>query len=755
MLWQAALFVAGDLARLAWPGWLAAGAGVAAGAAALALLCGARSRAAAFCLLGFAVAETALQTHRAGLQQAEERLIADVEVLGIPQVDAEAVRFDAQVRAVREPSRAVQQVRLSWPGAAGRAIHAGEHWQLLLRLRPPRGLHNPGAVDTERNALRDHVQAFGGVIASPLNRRLAVAGPTLAGLRERLARRIVTGVADPASGALLAALAVGATGDVSREQWRVFNATGITHLVAISGMHVTLFAVVAMSLTRRIWALLARRGLRLRRDRVAAVAGIALATGYSLLAGFSVPTQRTLLMLGSFLLLRECARVVRPSTSLGLAALGVVVLDPFCTLSAGFWLSFLAVAAIVGYAGGRLLQEGAVRAAVTVQAAVFVALLPVTLAIFGSVSLAGLVVNIVAIPLFTFVLVPLALGATAVLLVAPAPLEGLLSDLLLRGGELAAAAFAPLLSRAADQAHALWFASPPPWWYGLAAVAILLVLPPWPWRLRLAGMLVLLPLLGAAERPAPRALRATVLDVGASTAVLVETMHHALLYGVGESFRSGGAVAERAVVPAAASRGLRSLDAVLLPRLDRDAGAGVTAVMARLPVQRLFAQAGRGGELPPEFQSCDGGGGWAWDGWQFDLLDAPGAGCALRVRGPGGSLLLADRLDAGAAQRLLARGLAPVDVLLVPRQGARAASSPQLLDGLGARLALASLSASLRSGESYAPLAQRYADAGIALVDTPTQGALTLRLEPGAPPQVSGSRAGRIGVWSLAPAAVR
>ena len=127
----------------------------------------------------------------------------------------------------------------------------------------------------------------------------------------------------------------------------------------------------------------------------------------------------------------------------------------------------------------------------------------------------------------------------------------------------------------------------------------------------------------------------------------------------------------------------------------------------------------------------------------------------LRVRGPGGGLLLADRLDAGAAQRLLARGLAPVDVLLVPRQGARAASSPPLLDGLGARLALASLSASLRGGESYAQLTQRYADARIALVDTPTRGALTLRLEPGRPPRVSGSRAGRVGVWSLGPAAVR
>jgi competence protein ComEC len=493
----------------------------------------------------------------------------------------------------------------------------------------------------------------------------------------------------------------------------------------------------------------------LRRDRVATVSGIALATGYSLLAGFSVPTQRTLLMLGSFLLLRECARVVRPSTSLGLAALGVVVLDPFCTLSAGFWLSFLAVAAIVGYAGGRVLRESSLRAAVTVQAAVFVALLPVTLAIFGSVSLAGLLVNVVAIPLFTFVLVPLALGATALLLVLPDPLGGLVAGALLRLGELAAAAVAPLLSRAADHPQALWFASPPPWWYLLAGVAVLCVLPPWPLRLRVTGALALLPLLGAADRPSAHELRATVLDVGHASAVLVQTAGHALLYGTGESFRSDGAITERAVIPAVAARGLRRLDAVLLPRLDRDSGAGVTALLARLPVASLYAEPGRSGELPPEFTACRQGGGWDWEGWQFDLLDAPDAGCALRVRGPGGTLLLADRLDADAGQQLLSRGLARVDVLLVPRQGSLGASPPAFLAALGAKLAIASLRESARSSEAYGTLAARYADAHIALVDTATQGALTLRLAPGRAPQLSGSRTGRPGVWSLEPAAVR
>lgn len=762
MLWQAGVFVAGNICCLLWPGAMPSGAGVLLLISAAILLWPARSRVLAFWLAGAGLAQLGLEAHRAGLQVEEERLVVEAEIIGLAQVDAAAARFDARLRVPREPGRPAQLARVAWPGPAGRVVRAGERWQLLLRLRPPRGGCNPGAVDTERNALRDHVQVFGTVVASPLNQRLAVAPPSLLSVRERVARRIVAQVRDPASGALLAALAVGATGDVSREQWRIFNATGITHLVAISGMHVTLFAVVAMAGVRRCWRMAARRGLRWRREPVAVLAGLLLATVYSLLAGFSVPTQRTLLMLASFMLLRNVARVARPSTSLGLAAVLVIVLDPFCTLSAGFWLSFLAVGAIIGLAGGRLLRETGLRAAVTVQGAVFVTLLPVMLAIFGSVSLAGLVVNLVAVPVFSFALVPLALGATAFCLLLPAPWEQPLVDLLLRLGEGVASTLAPWLSAAADQPQALWFAAPAPVWYLLAAVGVACVLPPWSWWLRAAGVCVMLPLLGAGEGPAAGQLRMTVLDVGAATAVLVETRQHALLYGLGEAFRGGGGTTERVVVPAVMARGLRRMDALVLPRLDRDAGEGVTALLARLPVARLFAAvdvagdaAGAGGDsLPPDFAPCSAG-NWEWEGWGFELLQVPGAGCVLRVAGEGGSLLLGERLDAGAEGWLLARGQGHADVLLAPRHMSPAASSSAFLDALRPRLVVASSRAAARDGAGYQEVAARYAQVQAPLLDTAVAGAVTVRLARGEDLAWNVCRDGRVGVWHAGGGAVR
>lgn len=746
MLGLAVAFVAGNLGALFCPAGPPVVAAVVAVLLALPLLFVSRLRAVACLVLGWSLAVVALDAHRAGMQVDEERVLAEVEIAGLPQFAGAATHVDAWLQVPRDPAHLRQFVRLAWPGPAGREMRAGERWQLLVRLRAPDGGCNPDAVDTARNALRDHVQAFASVMASPLNQRIATAPASLLSLRERIALSIHEKVADPAAAALLAALAVGATPDVTREQWRIFNATGITHLVAISGSHVTAFALVAMGLARRGWRLAARHGLRWRRERIVAVVASLLATGYAFLAGLGVPTQRTLMMLVAFLLLRESGRVVQPGTPLGLAAVVIVILDPFCTLSAGFWLSFLAVGAILALAGGRLLPEGGLRAGVTVQGAVFVALLPVTFLLFGSVSLAGLVVNVLAIPLFGIVLVPLVLAATAVWLLLPLGLADPIAGLLLRPAAYAAAESMRILAAAADTTGALWSVSPPLWWYALAAVAIPCVLAPWSLRLRVAGTCVLLPLVGAVDRPVAQDLRLTLFDSGAATSVLLETAHHRVLYGLGEGFRSQGSQVERTLLPALIARGMTGLDAIVLPVLDRDAGAGVTALLARLSAEHVLA-ARTVGLLPPDVRDCEG---WRLDadGWRFEAIDLAGSGCAVRVRGSGGTVVLADRLAAASEQPLAERWPDPVDVWLVPRHGAAIASGPALLSALRPRLALASLRSASREAEPLREVMARYAAIGTAWLDTAAAGAITLRLPASGPRQTSVCRAGRIGAWA-------
>jgi competence protein ComEC len=750
------LLLAGLIARLLWPWFWPAWAAALLLAAGLGLLCWRPGRACAFVLLGLGWGQQAVQQHRLGLQCCDERVLVEAEIRSIPQISGHGASFTASLSFPREPQRPVQLSHVNWSSAQAWKVHAGERWQLLLRVRPPRASFNPGAVDMERNYLRDHIQSLAAVINSPLDQRLAAAPASWLQLRERLARQISAAVPDPASGALLAALAVGETGEVTREQWRVFNATGITHLVAISGMHVTLFAMLAMALVRRVWQIAARCGCGWPRERCAAIAGIALASGYSLLAGFSVPTQRTLIMLSAWLLWRECARAARASSSLAVAVFVVVLWDPFAVLAAGFWLSFIAVAAIIGIAGGHLLPLSTVRTAVTVQMAVFVALLPVTVAIFGSVSLAGLLVNVAAIPLFTYALVPAALGSTAVLLCLPAAWSAPLVHLLLRLGAAVADAVAPWLSRAADSPQALWLLAPPVWWYPWAALAVLLLVLPWPWKLRSLSALSLWPLLAADLRPEPGQLSLTVLDVGQATAVLLQTRQHALLYGTGDTFGSAGGSVERAVLPFARLQGVRRLDRVIVPHLDRDSGEGVGALQAALSVGPLFAATPRNAPLPPEAEDCNQADppnrAWVWDGWRFQWRSDGQAGCVLHIAGRGGSVLLADGYS-GRLQPLLPPDAQQIDALLLPRRGNGVGFAVSDLQAQALVLGVASLGRSAAAGTVWQAWRQQALASGLSVFDTARDGAIQVLFAPDQPVHWQLARAAGSGVWhAMAPA---
>jgi competence protein ComEC len=329
-------------------------------------------------------------------------------------------------------------------------------------------------------------------------------------------------------------------------------------------------------------------------------------------------------------------------------------------------------------------QQHGWRELLRTQGYVTAALLPVTVAVFGTVSLAGLGVNLVAIPLFSLLLVPLILCATLALALWPA-----LATLLFKFASLLIACFWPLLHAIASGPLALLRVAPPPWWYLLAGAALAVALLPWrPW-MRCTALLALLPAaIPATQRVAPAGLTATIFEVGRGEAVLLRTAGHALLYDDGEVWGSRGGIAARVLVSALRYYDVRALDALVLPRLDGDRGAGVLALVATLPVLSLVAGGATGtgmgtdtgAGLPPEFRPCAAGERWRWDGVDFEVLEA--AACTLRIRVAGRTLLLpgsaaglaAAALDAGA-------GEPPTAIVLAAAQGnaaVRAVSSGRL-----------------------------------------------------------------------------
>jgi competence protein ComEC len=710
-------------------------------------------------------------SHRWPERLEDERVIARVVVDSIPAPLESGWAFDGVVR-IERPERAPAGVSVAWGDAFRVRLvsrdpqvrpHAGEEWRMLLSLRAPTGRANPGAQDFERSLFRDGVHALGSVVASDLNRRLDDGHRPLARLRERISERIDARVTDRDASALIAALAVGDTGRVSREQWRVFNVTGTTHLVAISGMHVTLFAVIMFALARRVWsagvalgasaasgaappsalrpALPGMRALRgpcrrlvslvralgravssIPRETFAAVFGFLAAAGYAALAGLSVPTERTLIMLGVWLFARSIARQSHPFQPFALALLLVLLVDPFAPLSAGFWLSFAAMAAIILSAQGRFTRPPLWREALSVQLVVSIALLPFTFALFGAIPLIGMPVNLLAIPAMSWVLVPTVLLALALL-----PISSLASDAVLRLAEWLHNLGYPWLAAASDVPWALIHASPPWWWYALAVVALAMAALPWPLLMRIAPLICIAPLAASIDRPLkPGSAEITVLDVGEGSAVVVRTRAHTLVYGTGDSYGTNGRVAESVVVPFLRNSGVHAVDRIVIPRASPASGAGVVALSAEMPVRQMLV-----GDpvdaVDASIADCASvPSPWHWDGVTF-VLGPPGAGhaCALTIR------------TGGAGE---VRVLGEIDATIV--EGGAGAGGPRWL--------VVSSRRAQRSVEKYARFHPELQTAEV--LASADQGAMRVRLDGARGPGIPEAyRAHRRTLWSASP----
>jgi competence protein ComEC len=659
----------------------------------------------------------------------DARVLFEGRVLTVPAREGAELFFDVEgiiVEGAGPVDGRVRRARLAWRDVRF-APRAGEHWRLLLRLLPLADTRNFAAADPARFAFRDGVHLAGRVLPSTLNTRLTLAPTSIDTLRARIAVRIRDGIADPDAAALLTALAVGLTDGMSADQWRVFNATGTTHLVAISGLHVTMFALSALGLARFLWRWLPP-ARRLAREPFAWLLGLTAAGAYSLLAGFSVPTQRTWLMLAIVALARLTARHAGAARIFGVAVIAVLLLDARAPLSAGFWLSFVAVGVILAATepsarhGGLLARASGV---VRLQVAIMLTLTPLTLAVFDSVSIAGLWANLIVIPCMSFVLVPLVLAGVLTALVSPA-----FGDVFFVAAATLYEWAWPGLVWAADGDWALWRTTPPAWWFALAAAAGIVLLRRWPAALRWSGACAALPLLLAPTRmPDPGTARLSIFDAGRGAAVLIVTHSHALLFDTGDSWNTGGARLRQIVLPALDALGRASIDVLVLPALNEDRAKGAALLAFDRHVHRVHVGGGWPGTALPAVGCADSD--FRWDGVRFQIFTS-GTGrrfCVLRVSIGAHAVLLAGDLDRDAERALVSRlgagGLAS-EVVLMSRQGSPLGSAPEWIEAVAAELAI--VTGGIAQANSRGTTLQRWRQSGAAVLDTRRDGGIELAL---------------------------
>ncbi len=699
------------------------------------LLCSRRSRRVAIFLLGFVLfmrAGMEVTDARLDAQYAGDSMLTRVRIADFPrQRDATVSMTVEPVNDMRLPARS----RVTWLDPP-RIPKIGEQWQLELRLRRPRGNSNPGVFSLENWMFRENLQASGYVVAGKRNRLLEPAElSVLPGARQRFVDHVETHGGKSAP--VLAAIGVGARHLISREQWQRYAKTGTSHLMAISGLHIGLAAACALAVVALLSGALRLRGNHLDRG---VVGGALTAAAYAALSGFAVPSQRATIMLALVAVAFVCRRRSHPGRIVALAATLVFLIDPISSITPGFSLSFLAVIVLLWFARGYRRPLGGVgyisrgaaslRQLIAMQGVLLLGLMPLTVILFHRIALLAPVVNLIAVPIFSLLTVPLTLAGmvlhlgdapgSAPLLRLSAASIGMIEQIIGLFAELSLADIT-----VATAGISSWVVLLPVLW---------VILPRgWPGRwLAILGVFALL--IYRPATPKPSCFDLHVLDVGQGLAVFVQSSRRTLVFDTGASYRGGGSAAEQLVIPFLRHRGVAAIDWLVVSHADNDHAGGVGALTGQLPIGQTYVgeplRSGGLSALP-----CRADQVWEADGVEYRFLypktDQRRAGndasCVLSVSAGQYRLLLTGDIEKIAEQDLLA-SLEPATVVVIPHHGSLTSSSPAFVNRLRPSLAITSAGYGNRWGFPKERVIQRWKGVGASVLDTATSGAVSVRV---------------------------
>lgn len=689
-------------------------------------------------------------------------------VVSLPETHPDSVKFLLQTESILlqgEPlAHSVGKVQLRWYRPRVE-VHPGDRWRLTVRLKRPRGLMNPGGFDYERWLFSKRIRATGYVRDRDPESVIRLSSGrdqvSVAGIRQGLRTNLEDVLGETPFKGMLVALALGDRSGIDSAQWRTITRTGINHLIAISGLHIGFVAALVFWLVRSAWRCSEHLLLWTAAPRAAAVGALLFAVGYALLAGFSVPAQRALVMVAVVMASVYFRAGSRPFNTLALALIGVLLIDPLAVNQPGFWLSFSAVAIIFLVVFGRVRTANRWWGWGKIQLALFVGLMPLLLGYFQGVSLVSPLANAVAIPVVTFAVVPFMLLGTVA-----SVFSSTIAAWLLWLPEQALGGLWRFLEWCAQSPWVSWVDhAPPAWTVVLALTGVVMLMMPRGFPAKSLGVFGLIPLFAVAPRGLGQSdFRLTAIDVGQGLATLVETRNHTLLYDTGAWYSTRFDLANAAVLPLLRARQIKRLDHLILSHSDNDHSGAAQPLLDGVSVG--VVSSGTSNELADrpvgiEARPCQSGQKWQWDDVWFEVLHpTDGAdferkenlnnrSCVVRISSPSGAALLTGDIEA-IVERALVRDVndrLQADLLIVPHHGSRTSSTEAFINSVDPEIALISAGYFNAYGHPAASVVDRYRQRNIAVFDTMRSGAITVHFRRGAEPEISEHRADHRRYW--------
>ena len=673
-----------------------------------------------------------------------ETVIITGKVISLPEIMDSGIRFEFQIAEMKSQAGISLdnpgKVRLGWY-RQNVSIQPGEHWRLHVRLKRPYGFSNPGGFDYEGWLFQHRIRATGYVRNKEQNDLIHAASPFSVNYQRHHLRALInkSHIADFEK-SFLYALGLGDRSKISARQWQTLTQTGTSHLLAISGLHIGLVAGLFFIVGRWLWALAGSLPLQMSSQRFAALSGVTGALTYAALAGFSIPTQRALIMLSVWMLSLFFNRKYASSDIITISLLLVLIIDPFAAMDAGFWLSFIAIS-IIAYG-----MTCRVRTNISgwrnawwnwgrVQYLVAVGLLPVLVLWFQQYPLIGILANIIAVPYISLIVVPLVLlGIVLLLFTFP------VGEFILQLAGQVLEVLWPFLEYLSSLEFNLWHsASPSALAFITGMIGVLILLMPKGMPARWIGVFWLGPLLlPYSEAPKTGNFWFTQLDVGQGLASVIQTQSHALIYDTGDKFSRRFNAADAVIIPFLKHQNILRPDLLLVSHGDRDHIGGAKALLAKYPQMQMLTSIEEKIDHS-NMNKCVAGQRWQWDGIDFEILspnhteDYQGnnSSCVLRVSNDQHSVLLAGDIEQLTESRLV-RTLADklsVKLLIAPHHGSKTSSSLAFIDAVSPEIVVFPVGYRNRFGFPKQDIISRYESRQVKILNTARDGALLFRFE--------------------------
>lgn len=669
-------------------------------------------------------------------------------IASIPFAGAEYTRFqfatDEVARNLGIPARLLVYWYREWP-----EIKAGQRWQLLLKLNPPWGKVNFQGTDRERWYFATNIGGLGTVYEGLQLEDDGAPAMRVDRIRAAVIEKISGQMPDSSEKGIVQALATADRSGIEDGQRELLNMTGTSHLLAISGLHIGLAAAGGMWVSRLLlWLVPGRIFLGISFPFMIGT-GLLCAAFYAALAGFGTPTVRSVLMLLTVMGAVLLSRAIHPFRAWTNSLAIVMLLNPYSVMEAGFWFSYLAVAALLMAFLPRTGRINRFQTALIAQAAVIVVLLPVSAAIFYSFSPSAFAANLVAIPWVSLLVVPaVLLGLVASLFSDLA--SGVLWNL---AGDASAVLFAFLRGMSSVQGEMPLLVPPSGPQALLALLGGFVLLLPRGLPHRWLGVFLLLPLFApGGSRTPPGILEVEFLDAGQGTSVVLNSGNRTLLYDSGPGDGNGSDLVRSVIGPALAVRDSGTLEKVVISHADLDHAGGLASLFSNHESASYY------GNFPVprmDVAPCNSPLKWTWPGILFEVLHpAPGlpylgndSSCVISVQSGVHKVLLAGDISESVENRLLLENVPHHSVLLVPHHGSKSSSDNRFIRQVDPDLAIATAGLGNRFGFPREETRQKFEFRGARFLSTGVCGAIRLRLQTDGGIQASSARRQRNRIW--------